>query len=102
MSAEDVLVAPVRGRDFLVELFFIQSQGFVADVVVGIGTARVRGLREDVQAMPVGKGNQIIGIHHVFIGAVPSFRGAAADHVVARLCLGVVTLVAQQLQHLEG
>ena len=38
MTAKNMLIATVRRCDFLVELFLIQSEGFIADIIVRIGT----------------------------------------------------------------
>ena len=57
---EDMFVASVGWCNFLVKLFLVDGQSLVGYVVVGVWSTAVTVLREDVEAMPIRKGNAML------------------------------------------
>ena len=100
--AEDALIATVGRRHLLVELLFVDGQCLVGDVEVSVGSSAVPLLSKDVKTVSVAERDDVIELHKMLVRSDERLRRALADHIVARVRVVVVRLVAKHLKHLEG
>lgn len=99
--AEDTLVAAVCRRYLLIELPLVDGQCLVGDVEVSVGSSAVTLLSKDVKTMPITEADNVIELHKMLVRSDERLRRPLADHIVARVRVVVVRLVAKHLKHLE-